>query len=164
MTIFRNKNINKILILSIFLFSIKWILSFYFFRESLPVKIIFESVGDGHYWYPLVKYLASFEFSNSFDPHVKNLKLLQFPFISLIFHSIFFKIFNFAGLIFIEFFAIFIFLFIFYKIFSYSFSSNESIFLSLFFFVIPSIIKLINLENLPYINLLQNDFFFTEST
>ena len=140
MTIFKNENINKILILSIFLFSIKWILSFYFFNESLSVRIIFESVGDGHYWYPLAKYIVSFEFNNSLDPYIKNLKLIHLPFTSLIFHTIFFKIFNFAGIIIIEFFAIFTFLFIFYGIFSYFFSKNESIFLSLLFFVIPGII------------------------
>lgn len=159
MTIFKNENINKILILSIFLFSIKWILSFYFFNESLSVRIIFESVGDGHYWYPLTKYIVSFEFNNSLDPYIKNLKLLQFPFTSLIFHAIFLKIFNFAGIIIIEFFAIFIFLFIFYKIFSHFFSENESIVLSLFFFIIPTLIKIINFENLPYLNLFQNEFF-----
>ena len=47
MTIFKNENINKILILSIFLFLIKWILSFYYFNESISVKIIYESLGDG---------------------------------------------------------------------------------------------------------------------
>ena len=41
---FKNKNINTILIISIFLFSIKWILSFYFFKENLSVRIIFDGV------------------------------------------------------------------------------------------------------------------------
>ena len=71
---FRNKNINTILIISIFLFSVKWILSFYFFKENLPVRIIFESVTDGKLYYPLVKYLAFFELNNSFDPYIDNLK------------------------------------------------------------------------------------------
>ena len=74
----RNKNINTILIISIFLFSIKWILSFYFFKENLSVRIIFESVTDGHYYYPLIKYLAFFEFNNSFDPHIDNLKIIPY--------------------------------------------------------------------------------------
>ncbi len=159
MVLFRNKNINKLLIISIFLFSIKWILSFYYFDEHLSVRIIFESVADGHYWYPYIKYLAFFEFNNSFDPHINNLKSIPIPVGSLIFHAIFFKIFNFAGIIIMEFIGIFIFLIIFYKIFSYFLSENESIVLSLFFFIIPTLIIITNLGSFPYFNLLQIDFF-----
>ena len=43
---FRNKSTNVILIITTLLFSVKWVLSFYFFKESLSVKIIFESVMD----------------------------------------------------------------------------------------------------------------------
>ena len=156
---FRNKNINTILIISTILFSAKWILSFYYFKEDLSVRIIFESVADGHYWYPYIKYLAFFEFNNSFDPHINNLKSIPIPVGSLIFHAIFFKIFNFAGIIIMEFIGIFVFLIIFYKIFSHFFSENESIFLSLFFFMIPVIIAITNLGSFPYLNLLQTEFF-----
>ena len=157
----RNKNINTILIISIFLFSIKWILSFYFFKENLSVKIIFESVSDGHYYYPLIKYLAFFEFNNSFDPNIDNLKVIPLPIAGIFIHSIFFKIFGFMAFIVMELFAIFIFLIIFYKIFSYFFSENESIVLSLLLFTIPSILAILNIENLPYINLLEKNFYYT---
>ena len=60
---FVNKNTAIILIISTILFSIKWILSFYFFNESLSIRIIFESVSDGWLYYPFIKYLAFFEFS-----------------------------------------------------------------------------------------------------
>jgi len=156
---FRNKPTNIILVITTLLFSVKWVLSFYFFKESLAVKIIFESVADGHYCYPYIKYLAFFELDNSLDPYVKNLKLMPIPFASIIFPAIFLKIFGFFGIIIIEFFAIFIFLLIFYKIFSYFFSKNESILLSLFFFMIPTIIKIANLEGLPYLNLFQLEFY-----
>ena len=156
---FRNKHTNIILIITTLLFSVKWVLSFYFFKESLAVKIIFESVADGHFYYPHIKYLAFFELDNSLDPYVKNLKLMPIPFASIIFPAIFLKIFGFFGIIIIEFFAIFIFLLIFYKIFSYFFSKNESIFLSLFFFMIPTIIEIANLEGLPYLNLFQLEFY-----
>jgi hypothetical protein len=156
---FRNKPTNIILIITTLLFSVKWVSSFYFFKESLAVKIIFESVADGHYWYPYIKYLAFFELDNSLDPYVKNLKLIPIPFASIIFPAIFLKIFGFFGIIIIEFFAIFIFLFIFYKIFSYFFSKNESIFLSLFFFMIPTIIEITNLGDLTYLNLFQLEFY-----
>ena len=114
---FRNKSTNIILIITTLLFSVKWLLSFYFFKESLSVKIIFESVTDGHFYYPLVKYLAFLELNNSLDPNVKNLRLMPIPVSSIIFHSILLRIFGFAGIIIVEYFAIFLFLFFFYKIF-----------------------------------------------
>jgi hypothetical protein len=156
---FQNKSINIILIISVLLFSIKWVLSFYFFKESLSVKIIFESVTDGHFYYPLIKYLAFLELDNSFDPYVKNLKLIPIPIGSIIFHSILLRIFGFAGIIIAEYLAIFLFLFLFYKIFSNFFSRNESILLALFFFIIPSLIKIANIDSLLYLNLFQNEFY-----
>jgi hypothetical protein len=156
---FRNKFTNIILIITTLLFSVKWVLSFYFFEESLSVRIIFESVADGHFYYPHIKYLAFFELNNSLDPYVKNLKLMPIPYASIIFPAIFLKIFGLFGIIIIEFFAIFIFLLIFYKIFSNFFSKNESIFLSLLFFMIPTIIEIANLEGLAYLNLFQLEFY-----
>ena len=111
---FRNKSTNIILIITTLLFSVKWVLSFYFFEENLSVRIIFESVTDGHFYYPFIKHLSLFELNNSFDPYVKNLKLMPIPFASIIFPAIFLKIFGFFGIIIIEFFAIFIFLLIFF--------------------------------------------------
>ncbi len=156
---FKNKYINTILIISFFLFSIKWILSFYFFKENLLVRIIFESAGDGRYYYPLIKYLAFFEFNNSFDPYIDDLKIIPLPFSGIFFHSIFLKIFGYSAFIIVEFFAIFAFLVIFYKIFSYFFSNNESILLSLFFFTIPSFIVILNIDNLPYFRSLEGAFY-----
>ena len=89
---FVNKNTTTILIISTILFSVKWILSFYFFKENLSNRIIFESVADGWHYYPYIKYLSFFEFNNSFDPYIQNLKLIPIPFASIIFHAIFFKI------------------------------------------------------------------------
>jgi len=156
---FRNKNTTTILIISTILFSVKWILSFYFFKENLLVRIIFESVSDGWYYYPYIKYLAFFEFNNSFDPFVDNLKMVLLPFSGIFIHSIFLKIFGYSAFIIIEFFAIFIFLLIFYKIFSYFFSNSESILFSLLLFSIPTIITILNINNLPYINLLIDNFY-----
>ena len=109
---FKNKYINTILIISFFLFSIKWILSFYFFKENLLVRIIFESAGGGTY-YPFIKYLTFFEFNNSFDPYIVDLKIIALPFSGIFIHSIFLKIFGYSAFIIIEFFAIFLFLLIF---------------------------------------------------
>ena len=156
---FQNKSINIILIITTLLFSVKWVLSFYFFKESLSVKIIFESVLDGHFYYPSIKYLAFLELDNSLDPNIKNLKLMPIPVGSIIFHSILLRIFGFAGIIIAEYFAIFLFLFFFYKIFSHFFSQNESILLSLFFFIIPTLIKIANMDSLLYLNLLEDSFY-----
>ena len=82
---FRNKSTNIILTITTLLFSVKWVLSFYFFKESLAVKIIFESVADGHFYYPHIKYLSLFELNNSFDPYINNLKLMPIPYASIIF-------------------------------------------------------------------------------
>ena len=138
---------------------IKKISKFYFFKENLLVRIIFESAGDGRYYYPFIKYLAFFEFNNSFDPYIDDLKIIPLPFSGIFFHSIFLKIFGYSAFIIVEFFAIFAFLVIFYKIFSYFFSNNESILLSLFFFTIPSFIVILNIDNLPYFRSLEGAFY-----
>ena len=50
-----NKEIFFLFFVSILLFLTKWIFSFSLFDEDLDVKIIFESVTDGKYYYPLIK-------------------------------------------------------------------------------------------------------------
>ena len=154
-----NKEILFLFFVSILLFLTKWIFSFSLFDEDLDVKIIFESVTDGKYYYPLIKYLAEFNFNNSYDPTIINLKIIPLPIAGIIFHSIFYKIFGVASFIIIELFCIFFFLLIFKKIFSYFFSENNSIIFSLFIFILPSLIILLNLDSLPFISLLENNFY-----
>jgi len=154
-----NKEIFFLFFVSILLFLTKWIFSFSLFDEDLDVKIIFESVTDGKYYYPLIKYLAEFNFNNSYDPTIINLKIIPLPIAGIIFHSIFYKIFGVASFIIIELFCIFFFLLIFKKIFSYFFSENNSIIFSLFIFILPSLIILLNLDSLPFISLLENNFY-----
>ena len=148
-----------LILLSILLFLAKQPFSFSLFDENLDVKIIFESVTDGKYYYPLIKYLAELSFNNSYDPTITNLKIIPLPRAGIIFHSIFYKIFGIASFIIIELFCIFFFLLIFKKIFSYFFSENNSIIFSLLIFILPSLIILVNLENLPFISLLENNFY-----
>jgi hypothetical protein len=154
-----NKKIFFLFFLSILLFLSKWIFSFSFFYENLNVKIIFESVTDGKYYYPLIKYLAELNFNNSYDPTISNLKIIPLPIAGIIFHSIFYKIFGVTSFIIIELFCIFFFLLIFKKIFSYYFSENNSTIFSLLIFILPSLIILLNLENLLFIGLLENNFY-----
>ena len=154
-----NKKILFLFFLSILLFLSKWIFSFVFFDESLNVKIIFESVTDGKYYYPLIKYLAELNFNNSYDLTISSLKIIPLPIVGIIFHSVFYKIFGVASFIIIELFCIFFFLLIFKKIFSYYFSENNSIIYSLLIFILPSLLVLLNLENLLFISLLENNFY-----
>ena len=154
-----NKKNFFLILLSFLLLLSKWIFSFSFFDENLDIKIIFESVTDGKYYYPLIKYLAELSFNNSYDPTITNLKIISLPIAGIIFHSIFYKIFGIESFIIIELFCIFFFLLIFKKIFSYFFSENNSIIFSLLIFILPSLIILLNLENLPFIGLLENNFY-----
>ena len=124
----------KILIwLSLIAFLIKWVPSFYFYKEDISIKIIFDAVSDGYYHLPSAKYLAELEFRNSYDPYVGDLKILPVVFGSIFFHSIFFKIFGLKGFIIIEFFGTFVFLLIFFKIFNKFYNKNSSILFSYIF-------------------------------
>ena len=92
-----------ILYISFFLIAVKWFFSFYFFPENIDVKIIFESVTDGKYYFPLIKYLSDLNFAATFDPNIESLKIIPIPVSSLLLHSIFLKLFNFYSFIFLEF-------------------------------------------------------------
>ena len=91
-----NNKIKKfyIIYISLFLVFVKWSLSFYFFQEEIDVKIIFESVTDGKYYYPLIQYLSDLDFTKTFDPEIESLKIIPIPISSLLLHSIFLKIFT----------------------------------------------------------------------
>ena len=85
------KNVNLWIVLcSIFLFSIKWYYPFSNFDESIDVRIIFESVSDGYYFYPLLKALSNFNLSYSFDPSVENLRTIVIPTGAFFLHFIFY--------------------------------------------------------------------------
>lgn len=147
-------------LISLFFFLIKWGFSFYYLNEEIITKVIFESVGDGSFFYPLIKYLSQGEFNISLNSFNENLKIMALPFGSIILHSIFFKIFNIYGLIIIDFFGIFLFLIIFFKIFQFFNSSGVSILLSLIFFSIPILLSFF-LKDHNFIPLNQFKDFYT---
>ena len=61
------KSVNLwIIFCSIFIFLIKWYYPFENFDENIDVRVIFESVGDGYYNYPLLKALSNFNLNYSF--------------------------------------------------------------------------------------------------
>tara|TARA_B100001057_G_scaffold410390_1_gene425450 strand:+ start:101 stop:1966 length:1866 start_codon:yes stop_codon:yes gene_type:complete len=155
-----NSPIVILFLIAFIFFSIKWGYSFYHFNEEIISKVIFESVADGSFFYPLIKYLSLGEFKISLNSLNENLKTIAFPFGSIILHSIFFKIFNIYGLIIVDFFGIFFFLIIFYKIFQFFNTSGVSILLSLIFFSIPIILNFF-LKDYNFIPLNQFKEFYT---
>ena len=85
------KNLLLLIFISFLIFGSKWIVSYYLFTETTSIKIIFESVADGYYYFPLVKYLAIFEFNNSFNPYFEKLDNVMLPFYSIFIPSLFYK-------------------------------------------------------------------------
>ena len=157
----RNKQIIFIFLFSTIYFLFTWSFSFYLYEEDLLSKIIHESAlyGDGANYFPLIKYLTSLDFNNSFDPYIDDLNNITIPYGSLFIHAIFYKIFGFYGLIIPSYIAILLFLIIFYKIFNLYFSQNFSLIASLLLFSIPISLNLLSLDNLKYFNVISNDIF-----
>ncbi len=108
------KDIVFILIFSAVLFFIRWFFSFYYFDEDLSVKLLFESISDGDFFYPIISFFSNFDFNNSLHPEIDNLKNLPIPIGSILFHTIFYKLFGVAGLFVIDFFGFFSFILIFF--------------------------------------------------
>ena len=160
-SILRKKLFDKYIVfifLSAFiLFAGKWACSLYFFDENISVKLLFDTRSDGYMYYPYIKALADFNFNNSFDIGVNNLKNISLPFYAILIHSIFLNIFGDWSFLILEFTCIFLFLLIFYFIFlKFEFSKIVSIALSVLLFTIPSLMTLFNLDQIPYINNLNN--------
>ena len=101
----------KIFFLSFILFTSKWFFSFYFsLEENFVTKAIFD-LTDWQY-FTLIYNFSNLDLNPSYDPELLNLKYISIPIYSVIFHSIFLKIFNLYGFLIIEF--IFILLFFLY--------------------------------------------------
>jgi len=143
--------------LNVFLF--KWLISYYFYKENTEVKIIFENVDDGWFFLPLIKQLSLLELSNSFSPYINNLNNIPISFGSIIFHTLFFKIFGYSGFIIIEFFGILFFLIIFYKIFRQYLTVKTSLIFSLSLYTVPALIFLLGLDQIPYLYLIKSELF-----
>ena len=155
------KNINLwIIFCSIFLFLVKWYQPFLKFDESIDVRIIFESVSDGYYFYPLLKALSNFNLSYSFDPSVENLRTIVIPTGAFFLHFIFYLLMGSWSIVVLEFFFILLFLIIFYKIFRLlDFERIESLALSIILFTIPHFLQILNLDNLNYFSVISFDLF-----
>lgn len=151
--IYLNKELIYLMILAFILFIGRWISSFYFFDEDLGLRVINESYSDGYFYFPYVKALSTLNFNNSFDLNVNDLKNISLPFGSILLHSIFFYFFGNLSFIILEFLCIFVFLIIFYKIFlKFEFSQIFSIIFSTSLFIMPSLFRWLELNEIPYIS------------
>lgn len=141
----------SILIITLLLFSSKWIISYYFFKDDISLKIIFDTPGDGFFYYIYSEALTNFNFNPSFDNEIDNLKNIPIPIYSILVPSILFLIFGNFSIIILEFICIYSFFYIFYLILrKFNFSNLYILFLSIIIFCIPSIFEYFNLGNLPY--------------
>ena len=146
------KNINYILICTLLLFIFKWIFSYIFFKDDISLKIIFDTPGDGYFYYVYTEALSNFTFNKSFDAEIENLRNIPTPFYAVLFPAILFKIFGNYSILFLEFIFIFLFLFIISKIFKrLNFSNSSCILLAIFLFFIPSLLNIFKVDSLPYL-------------
>jgi hypothetical protein len=157
-----NKKNTNLLILTfgsiIFLF--KWYLSFSNFAEDISSKIIFESVGDGYYYFPDLKLFADFNLNKSFDPFIEGLKNVTIPTGSFFFHFLFYLIFKELSFIILEFFFIIIFIIIFYKISRLlGFERIKSLTIAFVLFNLPILFQLFGIDNIEYMRVLYSNFY-----
>ena len=158
----QNKNNINLLILtsSVIFFFYRWYLSFNNFSEDLISRLIFESIGDGYYYFAEFKLLADFNLNNSFYPFVENLKNITIPTGAFALHLIFYLIFGASSFIFLEFLFIILFLIIFYKISRLlEFDRVKSITIAVILFNIPILIELFNFDNIEYVRVIYSDFY-----
>lgn len=148
-----------ILYISFFLITVKWFFSFYFFQEDIDVKIIFESVTDGKYYYPLIKYLSDLNLTASFDPNIDTLKIIPIPVSSLLLHSIFLKLFNFYSFIFLEFICLSTFILLIYKINRFIFSKKVSLLYSLLILISPTLINFSYLSEIEFLKIFGDNLY-----
>ncbi len=145
-----NKNY-VFIIIPLLLFMSKWALSFIIYPSDLLLtKVLFHTL-DSQY-YPIVKSLANFDFSPTYNENITSDKLLTFPYGPFILHSIFYKILGNSSFILIEYVFIFLFFITIYKIFKHiGFSFNSSVFCSLIILFLPTLVNLLSNFSIPYI-------------
>tara|TARA_B100001173_G_C16020175_1_gene561669 strand:+ start:1121 stop:2968 length:1848 start_codon:yes stop_codon:yes gene_type:complete len=119
-----NKSLLFIIILNFTYLSLKWIISFYFFDETLITSVL-NNTQDIQY-YPLIKSLSEFNLSPTFLDYYQSTKIINFPLASLIIHSLFFKLFNIYSFIILEFILHLILIFILFNIIKKIFNNSTT--------------------------------------
>ena len=154
-------DISSIACISFLLFFFKWAYSFASFpNEDFFLKILSNGISDGYFYYPFIKLLANIDLTNNFDGSYNENYFLPIPYGSIIYHALFYKIFDNFSFIILEFISIFLFLLIFYYIFIFlKIDKPISIFLSTFLFCLPNFIIFMNFSNYPEINTFVYNFY-----
>jgi hypothetical protein len=141
----------------------KWILSFSLFDEDIILRII-NDVSDATY-FPIINSFSDLNFSNSYSGNIDNLKLISYPIIGLFVNSFFFKILGGFSFILLELVCTTLFLWVFYNIFLLlNFYKWSSLALSVFFFILPLILKdiaTLDIESLKILSLNFESFYST---
>lgn len=130
----------------------KWIFSNYFYSdEEFLNKIIFE-IKDKDYltW---VLNLSNLNLKPSYDSSYTPNGIIPMPYATLIYHTIFYKIFGLYAFILLEFLSTFIFLMIIYLIFQeLDIPKNFSLLIASFFFIFPTLLEFISyIHNIDYL-------------
>ncbi len=136
------KTVYYFLILLVFAIILpKWIISVTYFDNSILVNTIFN-IEDIQY-FPIIISLANLNFNPSYLAGVIAEKSITFPIYSILFHSIFFKIFNVYSFLILEFLLKIIFLIIFFKMVEKIFENlSISLYFCLFLFLLISLLQL----------------------
>ena len=139
-------------IIPLVIFLSKWALSYIIFpSDFLITKVLFDT-PDSQY-YPIVKSLANFDFSPSYNENLSTQNLLTFPYGPIILHSIFYKILGNMSFIILEYVFILLFFITIFKIFEHiGFSSNASLLSSLLLLFLPTLADLLSNFSIPYIH------------
>ena len=134
-----NKPLLFVILINFFFLSLKWILSFYTFNETILTSVLMNT-KDIQY-YPLIVNLSEFNFSPTFLEYYNNTKIVNFPLASLVVHSIFYKFFNIYSFIILEFIFHLLLIFILFNIIKKIFNSSNAaaIFCILIFILILSL-------------------------
>jgi hypothetical protein len=151
-----NSYYTLIFLLTIFIFILKYIYTFFFFKNDFLISKILLETTDNQY-YPLVESLSRFNFSPSYNNYFFAKKIITFPFLSLIWHAILFKFINYYTFIVLEFFFKYLTFLVLYKIFNkLDFNFISAIFFSFLILASPSYFHFIGLLDLKYIGLIKD--------
>ena len=154
-------NIWLVVLVSFLLFFLKWTMSFYIFpNEEITIRVINESTADSYMYFHYIKSLAEFNFKALYSLSPEPNFFLPIPYGSIIFHSIFYKLFGIYGFIFLEFLSIFIFLMIFISIFKLmNFSLLSSLLFATLLFVLPDTLNTFNFFDIGELNTFFENFY-----
>jgi len=140
-----NKKVFFLILISIVLFSSKWLSSLVIFpNEDITFRIILESLTDSYFHY--VKVFSDLNFTNDYLEKSNDF-LISIPIGSIFFHSILFKIVGVYSFIILELILIFLFLYIFTSIFlRLNFDLSISILLAVFLYSLPIVIQNLSVD------------------